>query len=253
MQEPRAQGRSRDRQGDRRRREPRVQAHPPQPEAPARRPAQQGNAGPALERDVLSARRAASATRLGARFLDDGSKERFCKKCGAGVGQIAPAKTAHATAGKQIRIKPPKRPSRQEVSGGARSRNYSGGDHAPPSEDKTKSTTRHQPPRRRRRGCKSATRKRSCPQLAEEARPRRIASRCRGSRRSSSAWASAARSPTRSTWKRPTAAMAEITGQKPVRCKATQEHRRLPLARGLGRRLQGDAPPGRGCTSSWTG
>ena len=36
------------------------------------------------------------ATRLGARFLEDGSKERFCKKCGAGAGQIAPAKTAHA-------------------------------------------------------------------------------------------------------------------------------------------------------------
>ena len=40
-----------------------------------------------------------AATRLGARFLDDGSKERFCKKCGASAGQIAPAKKAHATAG----------------------------------------------------------------------------------------------------------------------------------------------------------
>ena len=38
-----------------------------------------------------------AATRLGARFLDDGSKERFCKKCGASAGQIAPAKAAHAT------------------------------------------------------------------------------------------------------------------------------------------------------------
>jgi len=38
------------------------------------------------------------AARLGARFLDDGSKERFCKKCGASAGQIAPAKKAHATA-----------------------------------------------------------------------------------------------------------------------------------------------------------
>ena len=36
------------------------------------------------------------ATRLGARFLEDGSKERYCKKCGAAAGQIAPAKTAHA-------------------------------------------------------------------------------------------------------------------------------------------------------------
>jgi large subunit ribosomal protein L24 len=38
-----------------------------------------------------------AATRLGARFLDDGSKERFCKKCNASAGQIAPAKKAHAT------------------------------------------------------------------------------------------------------------------------------------------------------------
>jgi large subunit ribosomal protein L24 len=36
-------------------------------------------------------------TRLGARFLEDGSKERFCKKCNASAGQIAPAKKAHAT------------------------------------------------------------------------------------------------------------------------------------------------------------
>jgi large subunit ribosomal protein L24 len=35
--------------------------------------------------------------RLGARFLKDGSKERYCKKCGNGVGKIAPAKKAHAT------------------------------------------------------------------------------------------------------------------------------------------------------------
>jgi large subunit ribosomal protein L24 len=34
--------------------------------------------------------------RLGARFLDDGRKERFCKKCGASAGEIAPAKAAHA-------------------------------------------------------------------------------------------------------------------------------------------------------------
>ena len=38
-----------------------------------------------------------AAARLGARFLDDGSKERFCKKCDASAGQIAPAKKAHAT------------------------------------------------------------------------------------------------------------------------------------------------------------
>ena len=39
-----------------------------------------------------------TAARLGARFLDDGSKERFCKKCSASAGQIAPAKKAHAAA-----------------------------------------------------------------------------------------------------------------------------------------------------------
>lgn len=37
-----------------------------------------------------------SATRLGARFLEDGSKERFCKKCGTSAGKIAPAKAAHS-------------------------------------------------------------------------------------------------------------------------------------------------------------
>ncbi|MAT71839.1 MAG: 50S ribosomal protein L24 [Planctomycetaceae bacterium] len=35
-------------------------------------------------------------TRLGARFTDSGAKERFCKKCGASAGEIAPAKEAHA-------------------------------------------------------------------------------------------------------------------------------------------------------------
>jgi len=37
-----------------------------------------------------------AASRLGARFLDDGSKERYCKKCGAGNGQIAPPHKQHA-------------------------------------------------------------------------------------------------------------------------------------------------------------
>jgi large subunit ribosomal protein L24 len=37
-------------------------------------------------------------TRLGARFLADGTKERYCKKCGASAGQIAPPKAAHASA-----------------------------------------------------------------------------------------------------------------------------------------------------------
>jgi large subunit ribosomal protein L24 len=36
------------------------------------------------------------ATRSGARFLADGSKERYCKKCGKTMGQIAPPREAHA-------------------------------------------------------------------------------------------------------------------------------------------------------------
>ena len=34
-------------------------------------------------------------TRSGARYLEDGSKERYCKKCGAGTGQIAPPRLAY--------------------------------------------------------------------------------------------------------------------------------------------------------------
>lgn len=35
--------------------------------------------------------------RTGARFLKDGSKERFCRKCGTSLGPIAPARAAHAS------------------------------------------------------------------------------------------------------------------------------------------------------------
>ena len=35
-------------------------------------------------------------TRVGARFLPDGSKERYCKKCGASNGVVAPSKTDKA-------------------------------------------------------------------------------------------------------------------------------------------------------------
>lgn len=51
-----------------------------------------------------------NASRLGARFLDDGSKERFCKKCNASAGQIAPAKTAHSSA--KTAKKPAAKPSK---------------------------------------------------------------------------------------------------------------------------------------------
>ncbi|MGI9455730.1 MAG: 50S ribosomal protein L24 [Aeoliella sp.] len=36
-----------------------------------------------------------AGVRLGVRYLDDGSKERYCKKCGSSVGKIAPAKPAY--------------------------------------------------------------------------------------------------------------------------------------------------------------
>jgi large subunit ribosomal protein L24 len=36
------------------------------------------------------------ATRTGARYLADGSKERYCKKCGASQGQVAPPRAAYA-------------------------------------------------------------------------------------------------------------------------------------------------------------
>jgi large subunit ribosomal protein L24 len=38
-----------------------------------------------------------AATRLGVRWLPDGAKERYCKKCGAGNGQVSPPKASHAT------------------------------------------------------------------------------------------------------------------------------------------------------------
>jgi len=47
-----------------------------------------------------------AATRLGARFLDDGSKERFCKKCNASAGQMAPAKKAHSASASSKGAKP---------------------------------------------------------------------------------------------------------------------------------------------------
>ena len=49
--------------------------------------------------------------RTGARFLNDGSKERFCRKCGAALGQIAPARPAHAAnaqASKGVKASPAK-------------------------------------------------------------------------------------------------------------------------------------------------
>jgi large subunit ribosomal protein L24 len=51
-----------------------------------------------LSNVLLVCEKCGAPTRTGARFLADGSKERFCKKCGAGNGQIAPPRTRHAQA-----------------------------------------------------------------------------------------------------------------------------------------------------------
>ena len=45
---------------------------------------------------MLVDERAGQPTRVGARYLDDGSKERFSKKSGASLGQIAPPHKSHA-------------------------------------------------------------------------------------------------------------------------------------------------------------
>lgn len=45
---------------------------------------------------LLVCTKCGKASRTGSRFLDDGSKERYCKKCGAASGEVAPARGAHA-------------------------------------------------------------------------------------------------------------------------------------------------------------
>lgn len=50
-----------------------------------------------LSNVLLVCNSCSQATRTGARFRDDGTKERFCKKCGAANGVIAPAHKSHAS------------------------------------------------------------------------------------------------------------------------------------------------------------
>lgn len=45
---------------------------------------------------MLVCEKCGQPSRTGVRFLDDGSKERYCKACGAGNGEIAPARKSHA-------------------------------------------------------------------------------------------------------------------------------------------------------------
>ena len=37
-----------------------------------------------------------AATRVGVRYLEDGTKERYCKKCGAANGVVSPSKASYA-------------------------------------------------------------------------------------------------------------------------------------------------------------
>ena len=50
----------------------------------------------AVSNVLLVCQACGAAVRLGSRYLADGAKERYCKKCGAGNGQIAPAKARYA-------------------------------------------------------------------------------------------------------------------------------------------------------------
>lgn len=45
---------------------------------------------------LLVCSRCGKGVRTGARFASDGAKERFCRKCGTSLGQIAPAKAKKA-------------------------------------------------------------------------------------------------------------------------------------------------------------
>lgn len=46
---------------------------------------------------LLVCARCGRGRRTGARYLNDGSKERFCRHCGESLGTIAPAKTTYAS------------------------------------------------------------------------------------------------------------------------------------------------------------
>lgn len=51
----------------------------------------------AISQVMLVCTACSQAARCGTRYLQDGSKERFCKKCGKGNGQLAPARAAYAS------------------------------------------------------------------------------------------------------------------------------------------------------------
>ena len=41
--------------------------------------------------------RCSQGVRTGARYTSEGAKERYCRKCGSSLGQIAPARAAYAS------------------------------------------------------------------------------------------------------------------------------------------------------------
>jgi len=68
------------------------------------RPSQRNPQGGRLSKEMpvsisnvmLVCPRCGVATRTGARIAADGSKERYCKTCGAGIGQLSPPKAKAA-------------------------------------------------------------------------------------------------------------------------------------------------------------
>jgi large subunit ribosomal protein L24 len=51
----------------------------------------------AVSNVLLVCEKCGAATRLGVRYLPNGAKERYCKKCGAGNGHVSPPKARYAT------------------------------------------------------------------------------------------------------------------------------------------------------------
>ena len=49
-----------------------------------------------LSNAMLVCQKCNKAARTGARYSEDGSKERYCKKCGASQGSLAPPRPAYA-------------------------------------------------------------------------------------------------------------------------------------------------------------
>ena len=137
----------------------------------------------AVSNVLLVCRALRPAARMGARYLPDGAKERYCKKCGAGNGLVAPPKRTATPSNKSDRAmtaseSAERRPSKKSAA-------------AAPEADRPT-------PRLLERVSEGDP-----AGAGRKARAAATASRCRGCRRSSSTWAWARRSPKRNTWRRP--------------------------------------------------